>query len=185
MIDHAFKLNVGRQGFWSVNPEIRIIEGQIIEVLLYIWNCEIYQYTKCFIWKVFYRASAHFYSVKIDVEWQWNHKLKIKVFIFNSLPPYLSQSLLHSCFKYKFILVISHTKLWVTKEKLHNQTTHKISSFIWYLTKDKKFIQYYPVGNIMERMLNTAVNEVNLLKTGQSFCINEFYFTNLVLALRI
>ena len=35
MVDHAFKLNVGRQGFGSVNPEIRIIEGQIIEVLLY------------------------------------------------------------------------------------------------------------------------------------------------------
>ena len=35
MVDHAFKLNVGRQGFGSVNPEIRIIEGRIIEVLLY------------------------------------------------------------------------------------------------------------------------------------------------------
>ena len=31
----AFKLNVGRQGFGSVNPEIRIIESRIIEVLLY------------------------------------------------------------------------------------------------------------------------------------------------------
>ena len=36
MLDHAFKLNVGRKGFGSVNPEIRIIEGRIIEVLLYI-----------------------------------------------------------------------------------------------------------------------------------------------------
>ena len=37
-IAHAracFKLNVGRQGFGSVNPEIQIIEGQIIELLLY------------------------------------------------------------------------------------------------------------------------------------------------------
>ena len=34
MQDHAFKLNVGI-GFRSVNPEIRIIKGQIIEVLLY------------------------------------------------------------------------------------------------------------------------------------------------------
>ena len=39
MVDHAFKLNVGRQGFGSVNPEIRIIEGRIIEVLLYIEVC--------------------------------------------------------------------------------------------------------------------------------------------------
>ena len=36
MADRAFKLNVARQGFGSVNPEIRIIEGRIIEVLLYI-----------------------------------------------------------------------------------------------------------------------------------------------------
>ena len=36
MVDHAFKLNVGRQGFGSVNPEIRIIEGRISEVLLYM-----------------------------------------------------------------------------------------------------------------------------------------------------
>ena len=35
MVDGAFKLNVGRQGFGSVNPEIRIIEGRIIEALLY------------------------------------------------------------------------------------------------------------------------------------------------------
>ena len=35
MVDRAFKLNVGRQGFGSVNPEIRIIEGRISEVLLY------------------------------------------------------------------------------------------------------------------------------------------------------
>ena len=35
MVDRAFKLNVGRQGFESVNPEIRIIEGRISEVLLY------------------------------------------------------------------------------------------------------------------------------------------------------
>ena len=36
MVDRAFKLNVGRQGFGSVNPEIRIIEGRISEVLLYL-----------------------------------------------------------------------------------------------------------------------------------------------------
>ena len=36
MVDRAFKLNVGRQGFGSVNPEIWIIEGRIIEVLLYM-----------------------------------------------------------------------------------------------------------------------------------------------------
>ena len=36
MVDRAFKVNVGRQGFGSVNPEIRIIEGRIVEVLLYI-----------------------------------------------------------------------------------------------------------------------------------------------------
>ena len=35
MVDRAFKLNVGRQGFGSVNPEIRIIEGRISEGLLY------------------------------------------------------------------------------------------------------------------------------------------------------
>ena len=36
MVDRAFKLNVGRQGFGLVNPEIRIIEGRISEVLLYL-----------------------------------------------------------------------------------------------------------------------------------------------------
>ena len=36
MVDRDFKLNVGRQGFESVNPEIRIIDGWIIEVLLYL-----------------------------------------------------------------------------------------------------------------------------------------------------
>ena len=38
MVGHAFKLNVGRQGFGSVNLEIRIIEDQIIEVLLYLYE---------------------------------------------------------------------------------------------------------------------------------------------------
>ena len=41
MVDRAFKLNVGRQGFGSVNPEIRIIEGRISEVLLYIFTIEL------------------------------------------------------------------------------------------------------------------------------------------------
>ena len=36
MVDRAFKLNVGRQVFGSVNTEILIIEGRIIDVLLYI-----------------------------------------------------------------------------------------------------------------------------------------------------
>ena len=31
MLDCALELNVGRQGLGLVNPEIRIIEGQIIE----------------------------------------------------------------------------------------------------------------------------------------------------------
>ena len=36
MVDHAFKLNnMGRQGFGLVSPEIWIIEGWIIKVLLY------------------------------------------------------------------------------------------------------------------------------------------------------
>ena len=39
MVDRVFKLNVGGQGFGSVNPEIRIIEGWIIEVLLYTVAC--------------------------------------------------------------------------------------------------------------------------------------------------
>ena len=38
MVDRAFKLNVGRQGFGSVNPEIPIMEGRISEVLLW-YNC--------------------------------------------------------------------------------------------------------------------------------------------------
>ena len=41
MVDRAFKLNVGRQGFGSVNPEIRIIEGRISEFLLYYPNLNI------------------------------------------------------------------------------------------------------------------------------------------------
>ena len=35
--DRVLKLNVGRQGFGSVNPEIRIIESRIIEFLLDIY----------------------------------------------------------------------------------------------------------------------------------------------------
>ena len=38
MVDRAFKLNIGRQGFGLVNPEIRIIEGWTIKVLLYVNN---------------------------------------------------------------------------------------------------------------------------------------------------
>ena len=37
MLDHALHvLPVGRQDFGSVNLEIRMIEGQMIEVLLYL-----------------------------------------------------------------------------------------------------------------------------------------------------
>ena len=36
LIHPLYVLPVGRQDFGSVNPEIQIIEGQIIEVLLYI-----------------------------------------------------------------------------------------------------------------------------------------------------
>ena len=35
MVDCAFRLNVGRQGFKLVNTKIRITEGRVIEVLLY------------------------------------------------------------------------------------------------------------------------------------------------------
>ena len=54
MVDRAFKLNVGRQGFGSVNPEIRIIEGRIIEVLLNIErlkNLYIYIYIYIYTWR--------------------------------------------------------------------------------------------------------------------------------------
>ena len=36
VLDHALYTNVGRQGFRSDDPEIWIIEGRVIKVLLYL-----------------------------------------------------------------------------------------------------------------------------------------------------
>ena len=36
MLDRALYMNAGRQGLGSVNLEIRIIEGWIIEALMYL-----------------------------------------------------------------------------------------------------------------------------------------------------
>ena len=47
MLDHSlYVLPVGRQDFGPVNPEIRIIEGRMIEVLLYFVYLCILQLTQ-------------------------------------------------------------------------------------------------------------------------------------------
>ena len=56
MLDGSlYALPVGRQDFGSVNPEIRIIEGRIIEVLLYFVSI-------CFP-PTFYSNMVHYFGV--------------------------------------------------------------------------------------------------------------------------